>query len=82
MNLLGMLEKLTLLWKRIKALFRYLICITLVPTSTANNIQAIQCPKAARKIEDSRLDKALVERTVYPPNRAQIPTSIPMKRPP
>jgi len=59
-----------------------LTCSTLVPAKTNNKVQAIGFLKAFKKMVLSRLDKALVERTVYPPNKAQIPTSIPMRRSP
>jgi hypothetical protein len=40
----------------------------------------IQYSNASKNIVERRLDNAFVERTVYPPYNAQIPTSIPMKR--
>ena len=72
----------TLLSYRINALFRYLICNTLVPTSIPTKIHEIQNLKAPRNIVLSKLDNAFVDNTVYPPYSAQTPTSIPMKRPP
>lgn len=59
---------------------RYLTCNTLVTTNTSTNTQVIQYSNASKNIVDNRLDSALVESTVYPPNSAQMPTSIPMKR--
>ena len=64
------------------ALLRYLICMTLVLTSTAIKNQVIGYRSADKNMMLSRLDKAFVDRTVYPPNRAQTPTSIPMYLPP
>jgi hypothetical protein len=60
------------------ALFRYFTCKTLVTTSTTINNHVIQYSSALRNIVDNKLDSAFVDRTVYPPNKAHTPTSIPM----
>ena len=45
-----------------------------IPTNT----QVIHHLKASRKIVLNKLDRAFVDKTVYPPNNAHTPTSIVM----
>ena len=66
----------------IKALFRYLTCMILVPAITPTRIHPTGCLNTSRKIVLRRLERAFVERTVYPPKRAQTPISIPIRRSP
>ena len=66
----------------IKALFRYLTCMILVPASTATKIHPIGFLNTLTKIVLNKLDNAFVDKTVYPPKRAQTPISIPIRRSP
>ncbi len=68
---------LTLLSKPISALFKYLICKIDVPTSTTNNTQVIGYVNTSKKIRevDINEERALVDRTVYPPKRAHLTSS-------
>lgn len=50
----------------------------LVTTKTKTKPQVIRRLKASRNMLDNRLERAFVDNTVYPPKRAQIPTSIPI----
>jgi len=54
----------------------------LVPAITPTKIQPTGCLNTSRKIVLSKLERAFVERTVYPPKRAQTPISIPIRRSP
>jgi hypothetical protein len=47
-----------------RALFKYFICITLVPTSTPTSTQVIGYSNASRNRLERRDESALVERTV------------------
>jgi hypothetical protein len=75
-------EQLTFDSNLIKALFRYLTCMILVPARTATKIHPIGFLNTDTKMVLSKLDNAFVERTVYPPKSAQTPISIPIRRSP